>query len=147
MKKYLTFIRKLAWLICLCAFALSCDQASAPPAKPKVVRKKIIAQKDKPATTRKVKKAVPSKAKPAAQQPQTPEAPEPQQPEKAPQKPKAASPVLIADKDKSKPAAKPSAKPAISPKSDISTPEQTVAAKQPEAQQPARRSPLYGTAG
>jgi len=128
MKKYLTFIRKIAWLICLCAFALSCDQASAPPAKPKVVRKKIIAQKDKPATTRKVKKAVPSKAMPAAQQPQTPQAPEPQQPEKAPQKPKAASPVLIADKDKSKPAAKP----AISPKSDISTPEQTVAAQQPE---------------
>jgi type IV pilus assembly protein PilP len=123
-------------LICLCTFALSCDQASTPPAKPKVVRKKIIAQKDKTATTRKVKKAVPSKAKPAAQQPQTPDAPEPQQPEKTPPKSKTASPVLIADKDKSKPAAKPSAKPAISPKSDISTPEQTVAAKQSEAQQP-----------
>jgi type IV pilus assembly protein PilP len=133
MKKYLTFIRKLAWLICLFTFALSCDQASAPPAKPKVVRKKIIAQKDNPATTRKVTKAAPSKAKPAAQQP---EAPKPQQPEKAPQKPKAASPVLIADKDKSEPAAKPAAKPAISPKSDISTPEETVAPKQPEAQQP-----------
>jgi hypothetical protein len=120
MKKHLTFIRKLAWLICLCVFALSCDQASAPPAKPKVVRKKIIAQKDKP----------------GPQQPQKPEARKPQKPEKAPPKPKTPGPELIAEKDKSQPAAKPSAKPAISPKSDISMPEQIVAAKQPEAQQP-----------
>jgi len=132
MKKYLIFIHKLAWLICLCTFALSCDQASEPPAKPKVIRKKIIAQKDKPATTRKVKKAEPSKAKPAVQQPQKPEAPQPQQKEKASQKPKAASPTLIADKDKPTLAQKPAAKPAISPKSDISASEQPPVAQPPE---------------
>ena len=144
MKTYLTIVRKLAWLICLCAFVLSCDQASEPPAKPKVVRKKIIVKKDKPATARKVKKATPSKAKPAAQQPQKQQVPESKQPDKAPQKPEAASPVLIADKDKSKPTKKPatqtdkksSAKPAISPKSDITAPEQTVATKQPAAPKP-----------
>ncbi len=126
MEKYLIIIRKVAWLICLCTFVLSCDQASKPPAKPKVVRKKIIAQKDKPATTRKVKKAEPARAKPAAQQPQKPEAPQPQPPGKAPQKPKAESPMRIAKKDK------PSAKPAISPKSDISTPQQPTKAQPPE---------------
>ncbi len=126
MEKYLIIIRKVAWLICLCTFVLSCDQASKPPAKPKVVRKKIIVQKDKPATTRKVKKAEPARAKPAAQQPQKPEAPQPQPPGKAPQKPKAESPMRIAKKDK------PSAKPAISPKSDISTPQQPTEAQPPE---------------
>jgi type IV pilus assembly protein PilP len=143
MKTDLTIVRKLAWLICLCAFVLSCDQASEPPAKPKVVRKKIIVKKDKQATTRKAEKANPSKAKPAAQQPQKQQVSESKQPDKAQQKPEA-SPVLIADKDKSKPAKKPaaqpakksSAKPAISPKSDIAAPEQTVATKQPAAPKP-----------
>ena len=129
MEKYLIIIRKVAWLICLCTFVLSCDQTSKPPAKPKVVRKKIIAQKNKPATTRKVKKAGPVSAKPAAQQPQKPEAPQPRTPGKAPQKPKAESPMRIAKKNE------PSAKPAISPKSDISTPQQPTEA-QPQPPQP-----------
>jgi type IV pilus assembly protein PilP len=126
MEKYLIIIRKVAWLICLCSFVLSCDQASKPPAKPKVVRKKIIAQKGKPATTRKVKKAEPARAKPAARQPQKPEAPQPQPPGKTPQKPKAERPMRIAKKDA------PSAKPAISPKSDISTQQQPTKAQPPE---------------
>ncbi len=126
MEKYLIIIRKVAWLICLCTFVLSCDQASKPPAKPKVVRKKIIAQKDKPATTRKVKKAEPARAKPAARQPQKPEAPQPRPPGKTPQKPKAERPMRIAKKDA------PSAKPAISPKSDIATPQQPTEAQPPE---------------
>ena len=144
MKTYLTIVRKLAWLICLCAFVLSCDQGSKPPAKPKVVRKKIIVKKDTQTTVRNQKQATPSKAKPPAQQPQKPQVPEPKPPEQAPQKPQADSPVLVADKDKSKPAKKPSAqpgkesaaKPAISPKSDIAAPEQTVATKQPAASKP-----------
>lgn len=126
MEKYLIIIRKVAWLICLCTLVLSCDQASEPPAKPKVIRKKIIAQKNIPATKRKVEKSGPAGAKPAAQQPQKPQAPQPQPPEKAPQKPKAESPLQIAKKDRQAAPVKPSAKPAISPKSDISTPQQPV---------------------
>ena len=144
MKTYLTIVRKLAWLICLCAFVLSCDQGSETPAKPKVVRNKIIVKKDKPATTRKMQKADPSKTKSTAKQPQESQEPYSKQPEKAPQKPETASPELIADKDKSQPAKKQSAqpdkkssaKPAIAPKSDIAAPEQTVAAKQPETPRP-----------
>ena len=122
MEKYLIIIRKVAWLICLCTFVLSCDQASKPPAKPKVVRKKIIAQKDKPVTSRKVKKVEPASAKPAAQQPQKPE---------APQTPEAESPMQIAKKDQPPPSKKPSTKPAISPKSDISAPRQPAQTQPP----------------
>ena len=130
MEKYLIIIRKVTWLICLCTFVLSCDQASKPPAKPKVVRKKIIAQKDKPVTKRKMKKTDPVGAKPAAPQPQQPEKPEPQVPKKAPRKPKAESPKQIAQKDQPAVSKKPTAKPAIAPKSDIS------ATQQPDKTQP-----------
>jgi type IV pilus assembly protein PilP len=111
MKKYLTFIRKLAWLICLCTFALSCDQASQPPAKPKVVREKIMAQKDQQTTSRIVKKKVA-------------EAPK-QQPEKASSQTQAASPTSVVEKDKPKPA--------ISPKSDISAPAKATGARPAES--------------
>ena len=132
MEKYLIIIRKVAWLICLCTFVLSCDQASKPPAKPKVVRKKIVAQKDKPVTKRKVKKTEPASAQPAARQPQKPKAPEPQVPEKAPQKPKVESPMQIAKKEEPAASKKPTAKPAIAPKSDISTPQQPDRTQPPE---------------
>jgi type IV pilus assembly protein PilP len=128
MEKYLIIIRKVAWLICLCIFVLGCDQASEPPAKPKVVRKKIIAQRDKPAAKRKVKKAEPARVKPAAQQQQKPQA---QSAEKAPQKSKTEGPLQIAKKDQPPPSKKPSAKPAISPKSDISAPPQPVEKSRP----------------
>jgi type IV pilus assembly protein PilP len=132
MEKFLIIIRKVAWLICLCTFVISCDQASQPPAKPKVIRKKIIAQRDKTATKRKAKKAEPARTKPAAKPPQKPEAPQPQPSEKAPPKPKTEGPIQIAEKDERAPSEKPSAKPAISPKSDIARPQQPAEAPPPE---------------
>jgi type IV pilus assembly protein PilP len=95
-----------------------CDQASEPPAKPKVIRKKIIAKKDKPATSRDVKKATPSEPKADVRQ--------------QPQEPKTKSPTRIAKKDDAASAKKAKAKPAISPKSDIAAPQDTVAAPQPK---------------
>lgn len=133
MKKYLVSIPNLVWLICMLTFVWSCEQASEPPPKPKVVRKKIIAQKDKAPTTQKVKSTRPTKSEPGLKQTPLPAAPKDQQPEQPSKAPKEKSPTLIAKKDKSVSVRKPKAKPAISPKSDISTPTQPVEDQQPEA--------------
>jgi type IV pilus assembly protein PilP len=121
MKKYLIIIRNLVWLICLLTFVWSCEQASTPAPKPKVIRKKIIAKKDSSPTTRKVKtKAAPEPKTAIKQQPPT--TPKGQQPQDPSPQPKVKSRTLIAEKDESVTAEKPKAKPAIPPKSDISAP-------------------------
>ena len=122
MKKYLIIIRNLVWLICLLTFVWSCEQASKPAPKPKIVRKKIIAKRDNTPTNRKVKtKAAPEPKKEIKLQPvpSTPKGQPSQEPSPQPEK---ISPTRIAKKDESVTAEKPKAKPAISPKSDISEP-------------------------
>jgi len=132
MKKYLVSIPNLVWLICVLTFVWSCEQASQPPPKPKVVRKKIIAQKDKAPTTQKVKSTRPTKSEPELKKTPVPAAPKDQQPEQPSKAPKEKRPTLIAKKDESVSARKSKAKPAISPKSDISTPQQPVEDQQPK---------------
>jgi len=124
MKKYLVSISNIVGLICLLTFVWSCEQASEPPPKPKVVRKKIAAQKEKSATARKEKTTRPTTSEPAIKQ--KPVATVPQS-----QGPKAKSPLQIAKKDDPASARKPKAKPAIPPKSDISAPEPSVKDQEP----------------
>jgi type IV pilus assembly protein PilP len=122
MKKYLIIIRNLVWLICLLTFVWSCEQASKPAPKPKVIRKKIIAKRDNSPTTRKVKTKATPEPKPVINQQPVPATPKVQQPQEPSPKPKAKSPTRIAKKDESVTAEKPKAKPAIPPKSDLSAP-------------------------
>ena len=138
MKKYLFLIRNLAGLICLFTFVCSCEQVSEPSAKPKVVRKKIIAKTVKPAPSSKVKSATPTKSKPKTQPQPLRSTPKSQQPEKSPQKPKATRAPLIAKKDKTvssqKPEPKPAKakKPAMRPKSDIAVTKQPIKGQKPK---------------
>ena len=126
MKKNLSLIRNLVWLICVLIFAWSCEQASGPPPKPKVVRKKIVADKDKTVAIRKVKKAPPVKSQPSTQPQPVTTSPKSHVPEEPATQPQATSPTLIAKKDetgsaqKTKPQPAETKKPAIQPKSDIS---------------------------
>lgn len=132
MKKYLASISNIVGLICLLTFVWSCEQASEPPPKPRVVRKKIIAQKEKSTTARKEKTTRPTASEPAMKQQPVPTVPESQQPEQPSQEPKAKSPMRIAKKDDPVSARKPKAKPGIPPKSDISAPEPSVEDQQPK---------------
>ncbi|MGD8519629.1 MAG: pilus assembly protein PilP [Desulfobacterales bacterium] len=126
MKKNLALIRNLVWLICVLIFAWSCEQSSAPPPKPKVVRKKIVADKDKTVAIRKVKKTPPVKSKPSTQPQPVTTVQKSQVPEQPATKPQATSPTIIAKKDETVAAQKPkpqpakTKRPAIQPKSDIS---------------------------
>jgi type IV pilus assembly protein PilP len=131
MKKHLAQIRNLVCLICVLTFAWSCEQSSGPPPKPKVVRKKIMTDKDKTVASRTVKTQPSTQPQPAATslKSQTPKQPAP--------KPQATSPTLIAKKDETVSAQKPIAqpakakKPAIQPKSDISALKQPVPQAKP----------------
>jgi type IV pilus assembly protein PilP len=125
MKKHFVIIRNLVWIFCLLAFVWSCDQASKPAPKPKVIRKKIIAKRDKAPTSRTVKpKSVPE-SKPMVKPPPVTAKPIEQKSQEPPAKPEVESPTIIAKKDESATAAKTKAKPAIPPKADISTPPKT----------------------
>ena len=125
MKKYFVIIRNLVWIFCLLAFVWSCDQASKPAPKPKVIRKKIIAKRDKSPTSRPAAPTSAPEPAPVVNPPPVNAKPIGQPPQEPPAKPKAKSPELIAKKDETVTAAKPKAKPAISPKSDISAPPKT----------------------
>ena len=131
MKKYLVSISNIVGLICLLTFVWSCEQASEPPPKPKVVRQKIIAQEEKSTIARKEKTTRPTTSEPAIKQQPVPAVPESQQPAQPSQEPKAKSPLRIAKKDDPASARKPKAKPAIPPKSDISAPEPSVEDQEP----------------
>jgi len=137
MKKNLALIRNLVWLICVLTFAWSCEQASGPPPKPKVVRKKIIADKDKTVASRQVEKTPPVKSQPSTQPQPVTTSPKSQAPIEPAPKPKAASPAVIAKRDENVSAQSPTAqpgeakKPAIRPTSDISVPEQPVKQAKP----------------
>jgi len=126
MKKYLTLIRNLVWLICVLTLVWSCEQASVASPKPKVIRKKIIADKDQSIATRGVKTASPVKSKPSAQSQPLTTTPKSQVPQQPVQKPQTTSPPLIAKKDETVSPQKPEPQPltapkeAIHPKSDIS---------------------------
>lgn len=137
MKKNLALIRNLVWLICILTFAWSCEQASGPPPKPKVVRKKITADRDKTVASRKVKQAPPVKSQPSTQPQPVTASQKSQVPKQPAQKPKATSPTLIAKKDETVSAQRPkpqpagAKKPAIRPKSDISVLKQPVRQAKP----------------
>jgi type IV pilus assembly protein PilP len=137
MKKNLALIRNLVWLICVLTFVWSCEQSSGPPPKPKVVRKKIIADQDKTVASRKVKKAPPVKSQPSTQPQPVTISQKSQAPKQPAQKPKATSPPLIAKKDETVSSQKPkpqpanAKKPAIRPKSGISVIKQPVKQAQP----------------
>ena len=137
MKKNLALIRNLVWLVCVLTFAWSCEQASGPPPKPKVVRKKIIADKDKTVASQKVEKTPPAKSQPSTQPQPVTTPPKSQAPVQPAPTPKPASPALIAKKDEPSVAQSPAPqpgetkKPAIRPKSDISDLEQPVTQAKP----------------
>jgi type IV pilus assembly protein PilP len=137
MKKNLALIRNLVWLICVLTFAWSCEQSSGPPPKPKVVRKKIIADKDKTVASQKIKKAPPVKSQPSTQPQPVTTSQKSQAPKQPATKPQATSPTLIAKKDETvsaqtpKPQPTTAKKPAIRPKSDISVLKQPVRQAKP----------------
>jgi len=136
-------IRYLISTICIVMLLWGCDSATEPPAKPRVVRKKIVAQKKqiakvhkkttagkaKTATTGKtVKKAARAKVKqlPVAEV----------ETDKQP---------LIANKVETQPATR--KKPAIKPKSDISKIDQPMPIQPPAAgQEPATKDQLIASA-
>ncbi len=126
MKKYLALFRNLVWFLCILTFVWSCEQASGPPPKPKVIRKKIIARNDQSAETQKVKQTPPVKSQPTAQPQPVTAAPKSQELQQPPQKPTTTSPPLVAKKDETvspqtpRPQPATAKKPAIGPKSDIS---------------------------
>ena len=137
MKKHLALIRNLVCLICVLTFAWSCEQSSGPPPKPKVVRKKIMTDKDKTVASRTVKKAPPVKTQPSTQPQPAATSLKSQAPKQPAPKPQATSPTLIAKKDETVSAQKPTPqpakakKPAIQPKSDISVLKQPVRQAKP----------------
>ena len=119
-------------------FVCSCEQASEPSAKPKVVRKKIIAKTLKPASSSEVKSTTPIKSQPKTQPRPLKSTPKNQKSKQLPQKPKATPPPLIAKKDETvspqKPKPKPvkAKKPAIRPKSDIAVTKQPIKDQKPK---------------
>ena len=64
MNKFHEIICKLACFLCLFAFASGCSDQSAAPEKPKVIRKKIVAQAKTAARPRKTALAAKVKAEP-----------------------------------------------------------------------------------
>ena len=96
-------IRQIVYFICLLAFLLSFDSTAAEPAKPKVVRKKIVVQTEKKTPTGKTAAVRPTESRPAvrnrsartSQKTQEPVS----KPETAPvQKPQATDKTLVAKK-------------------------------------------------
>ena len=142
-------MRYLISTICIVLLLWGCDNTAAVPAKPKVVRKKIVTPKDNTAQVRKNTTVRAAKAKPAAnQQTQTVVAEVDKSPAEAKDqpavKPDTDSRQLIAQKAKTGPAPNDQPapvkqnKPAISPKSEITEIEQAVKDQtQPEGNQPA----------
>jgi type IV pilus assembly protein PilP len=122
-------IRYLISTICIVLFLWGCDSATEPPAKPKVVRKKIVAQEKQTAKVRK-KKTVRTAKAPRAAKPEKKIAPV-----KIKRQPIAKiesdKQPLIAKKAETQPLEK--KKPAIKPKSDISGIEAPAQIQQPAA--------------
>ena len=109
-------IRYLISTICIVMLLWGCDSATEPPAKPKVVRKKIVSQKKQTAKVRKqktVRRAKTETAEKTAKKIAPAKVIKPPVAEGEPDKQ-----PLIAKKADTKPSTK--KKPAIKPKSDIS---------------------------
>jgi type IV pilus assembly protein PilP len=110
MKKNLITICNLTCLICFFIVVLGCDQPASTPATPKIVRKKIRAQRDKKA------------AVPKAQTAKRPQPLPKLKPEAGQQTPATQAPVLAKKSAPAtvKPAKTAKAKPPVKPKSDFS---------------------------
>ena len=109
----------------------ACDNATQPPAKQKVVRKKIVSQPKQTATVRKAKRVPTAKTKTidkSAKKAMPAEIPKPQGP-----KVETDRQPLIAQKAETQPSKQ--KKPAIKPKSDLSTIKQPVQIQTPKAGQ------------
>lgn len=122
-------IRYLISAICIVMLVWGCDSATEPPAKPKVVRKKIVSQEKQTATVpkqKRVRKAQTATADKTAKKVLPAEVKKPPvaevQTDKQP---------LIAQKVETQPSEQ--KKPAIKPKSDISTIKQPLPAQPPAA--------------
>jgi type IV pilus assembly protein PilP len=129
MKKNLIIICNLACLICFFIVVLGCDQPASKPATPKIVRKKIRAQRDKKAAAPKAQTAKRSQPLPKLKPEAGEQAPASQKPALAK---KSAPPAVKAAKT-----AKP--KPPVKPKSDISVtraPAARAAGGKPATKQP-----------
>jgi type IV pilus assembly protein PilP len=128
-------IRYLITTICIVIFLWGCDSATKPPAKAKVVRKKIVAQEKQTAKVRKKKTVRTAKAPKTATQKKTPAATvdvkTPPVAEVA--KVETEKQPLIAKKVEAQPLK--GKKPAIKPKSDISKIKQPVPIQQSKADQ------------
>ena len=136
-------IRYLISTICIVMLLWGCDSATEPPAKPKVVRKKIVSQQKQTAKVRK-KKTVRRAKTETADKTTKKIAPAEVKPLPAVDVESDKQP-LIADKAGTKPSTK--KKPAIKPKSDISKIDKPVPIQPPEAgREPAANDKLITSA-
>ena len=136
-------IRYLISTICIVMLLWGCDSATEPPAKPKVVRKKIVSQQKQTAKVRK-KKTVRRAKTETADKTTKKIAPAEVKPLPAVDVESDKQP-LIADKAGTKPSTK--KKPAIKPKSDISKIDKPVPIQSPEAgREPAANDKLIASA-
>jgi len=136
-------IRYLISTICIVMLLWGCDRATEPPAKPKVVRKKIVSQQKQTAKVRKKKTVRRAKTETADK---TTKKIAPAEVKPLPAVDVESDPQpLIANKVDTQPATK--KKPAIKPKSDISKIDQPVPIQPPEAgREPAANDKLIASA-
>ena len=136
-------IRYLISTICIVMLLWGCDRATEPPAKPKVVRKKIVSQPKQTAKVRKKKTVRRAKTETADK---TTKKIAPAEVKPLPAVDVESDPQpLIANKVDTQPATK--KKPAIKPKSDISKIDQPVPIQPPEAgREPAANDKLIASA-